>query len=169
MKRDLGGRVWAGLCLIALGVAFLAANLKGWDQVWPIFPLLVGIAFIGGYVFGGMKDGGLAFLGTGLVLTGLFFFGFTMGRWEWGQMGKLWPVFPLIWGLAFLVSFVAERRRRDTGALVVGLAALIVGGVGLAYTHGYVTGDIISFWPLLLVLAGVVGLIGALTRGARRG
>lgn len=81
-----------------------------------------------------MKDGGLAFLATGLILTGLFFFGFTLkpGLWEWGQMSKLWPVFPLIWGLAFVVDFLAERRkRRDMGGLGFGLVAMAFGGLAL--------------------------------------
>jgi hypothetical protein len=148
-------------------VAFLLANWIGWEEAWPIFPMVAGIAFFGGYLAGGLKDGGMAFVGTGLFLTGLFFFGFTLGYWAWSDMAELWPVFPLIWGFAFLVLFLASRAR-DTGALILGLVGIIVGGVGLAYTYGLVEGDIVKFWPVLLILAGIVGLIGALARAGRR-
>lgn len=167
MTRDRVGTMWAGLGLIGLGIAFIVAQLIGWDRIWPIFPLLGGLAFFGGYVATGFKDTGFAFVGTAAVLIGLFFFGFTFGVWEWEEMEKLWPVFPLIGGVAFFVLFLAERAR-DFGALGVACAAIIVGVVGLGFTYGYVSGDIVKLWPLLFVLVGFVGLIGGLLRMLRR-
>ncbi len=168
MTRDRLTVVWTGLGLIGFGVAFLVAQLTGWDQVWPIFPILGGLAFFIGYAASGFRDGGLVFVGTGAILVGLFFFGFTLGRWEWEEMSRLWPVFPLIGGVAFLALFLAERTARDVGVLGVSLAALIVGGVGLAYTHGKVTGDIVKLWPLLLILVGLTALVNALFQRGRR-
>ncbi len=166
--HDKSGAIKTGLIVIGVGVALLVAQLIGWDRVWPLFPLLGGLAAFGGYVAGGRRDGGLAFLGTAATLLGLFFFGFTLGFWEWAQMEQLWPVFPLIGGVAFIVLFLAGRPARDVGALGVGCAALIVGGAGLAFTYGLIGGDIVKLWPLLLVLLGIVSLIGGLLRTARR-
>lgn len=167
MQRDRVGVVWAGLSLIGLGVAFLVASWVGWDKAWPIFPLFGGLTFLVGYFVGGRRDEGFVFLGTAAFLLGLFFFGFTLGYWEWGEMSVLWPVFPLIGGVALVALFLADRKH-DAGLLAIGLVALVVGGAGLAYTHGRIGTDIVQYWPILLVLAGVVGLIGALFRGGRR-
>ena len=138
------------------------------DRIWPIFPVLGGLAFFAAYIATGFKDGGLAFVGTAAVLVGLFFFGFTLGSWPWEQMAQLWPVFPLIGGLAFVVLFLAEGRGRDVGVLAVGCAAIIVGLAGLAITFGILPSDIIKLWPLLIILAGLIGLAGALVQGFRR-
>ena len=168
MSRDRYGTAWVGLGLIGLGIAFLVANLFGWDKIWPLFPLLGGLAFFGGYVASGFQEEGFVFVGTAATLVGLFFFGFTFGIWEWGEMEQLWPVFPLIGGVAFFALFLAQRRSRDVGAVGVGCAALIVGIAGLAFTYGYIGADIVKFWPLLLVLVGLASLVGGLLRLFRR-
>jgi hypothetical protein len=167
MNRDRLGAIWIGLSLIGFGIVFFLAQWIGWDQIWPIFPLLGGLAFVVGYVLTGFKDGGLVFVGTGAILVGLFLFGFTLGTWEWGEMQKLWPVFPLIGGLAFFALFLAERAR-DVGTLGVGCAAMVVGLVGLAVTFGFVGTQIVKLWPLLLVFVGLISLVGVLFRIFRR-
>jgi hypothetical protein len=168
MSRERIGVVWAGVGLIGLGIALLAAQLIGWDRLWPIFPILGGVAFFAGYISSGFKDAGMAFVGTAALLVGFFFFGFTFGFWEWEAMAQLWPVFLLIGGIAFFVLFLAESRARDVGVLGVGCAAIIMGIVGLAFTYGLVGGAILKYWPLLLVLVGLASLAGALVRGLRR-
>jgi peptidoglycan/LPS O-acetylase OafA/YrhL len=143
----------------------------GWDELWPLLPVGFGLLFVIAYFVGGLKDGGLAFLGTGLVLTGAFFLGFklTPGLWEWSEMARLWPIFPLIWGSAFVVSYLAERRKpRDRGALVLGLIAMVVGLVVLGVTHGKIDEDIVQFWPLLIVAIGIYGLFVGLARTRQR-
>ena len=91
---------WAGLSLVGLGAALLLAQSIDWDRMWPVFPLLGGLVFLGSYVASGFRDGGLAFIGTGATLSGLLFFGFSFGFWKWDEMARLWPLFPLIGGLS---------------------------------------------------------------------
>lgn len=167
MERDRLGTVWAGLALIGLGIAFVVAQLVGWDRIWPLFLVLGGLGFLASYLLTGAKDEGLVFLGVAALLVGLFFFGFSLGFWEWSQMGQLWPVFPLIGGVAFVALFFAQRTR-DVGTLGVGCAAFIVGIAGLAITYGLVASEIWRFWPLLLILIGIISLVGGLLRVARR-
>jgi hypothetical protein len=167
MNRSRLGAAWAGLSLISLGIVLLVAQWFGWERIWPVFPLLGGLAFLVGFGITGFKNSGLVFVGVAATLVGLFFFGFTLGFWEWGDMAKLWPVFPLMGGVAFAALFLAERAR-DMGTLGVGCAAMIVGVVGLTLTYGFVATDIIKFWPLLLVLVGLISLIGVLLQIARR-
>lgn len=177
MKTNRTGAIAGGLILVILGVLVLLARLTswgnwtGWENIWPIFPVGFGLLFLIAYFTGGLKDGGLAFMGTGLILSGAFLFCFTLapGVWEWSDMSRLWPVWPLIWGFAFVVDFAAERRKsRDMGGLGFGLVAMAFGGIALAYTHGYVGKEIVKLWPLLIVALGVFGLITGVAQAARR-
>jgi hypothetical protein len=163
MKHDRGERIWTGVGLIVAGVLFAIATFADWDRVWPLFPLAAGVAFWVGYFVSGARDGGLAFVGTAALLIGLFFFGFTLGYWDWEEMAQLWPVFVLIGGVSFLALFIAERRGagRDLGVLGLALAALIAGVAGLLYTSGQLNEDIWKYWPVLIILIGVLALIGA--------
>ena len=167
MARNNSGMVWGGLGLIGLGVVLVLAQLIGWEQIWPVFVVLGGLAFLVGYAVGGFKDAGLVFVGVGAPLVGLFFFGFSLGLWAWEDMATLWPVFLLIGGVAFGALFLAERGR-DLGTLGVGLVAFIAGIVGLAVTFGFVGVDIVQYWPLLLIFLGLVGLLAGLRQFLRR-
>ena len=167
MNRERLGAAWVGLSLIGLGIVLLVAQWIGWDRIWPIFPLMGGLAFLVGYAVSGFEDSGMVFVGTAATLVGVFFFGFTLGVWEWGDMAKLWPVFPLIGGVAFAALFLAERAR-NVGTLGVGCAAMLVGVVGLAVTYGFAGAGIVKFWPLLLVLIGLISLVGVLLQMFRR-
>lgn len=168
MVRRSSGVLWVGLGLIGLGVALLVASFVGWDAIWPVFPLLGGLVFYAGFADSGFQDEGLAFVGTLAALLGLFFFGFTLGLWEWEEMERLWPVFILIAGVAFLVLFLAQRHGRDWGVLGLGLVAVVAGAVGLAIEYGVLGTAVVKYWPVLLVLAGALGLLTPLSRLLRR-
>ena len=112
--------------------------------MWPGIVVLVGILFWLGFIFGKDHDPGLAFVGTIVTLTGLFFFLFTfnvdllgLGRVDWGDMALLWPAFPLIVGIAFVVLWAAGRFR-DWGVLIPAGILLLVGFGGFAFTLGNV-------------------------------
>ncbi len=168
MTRKWSEVLWLGLGLIGLGIALLVASIVGWDSIWPAFPLLGGLLFYAAYVDSGFEDEGFAFAGALTVLVGLFFFGFTLGFWEWEQMERLWPAFILMAGLAFLVLFLAQRRGRDWGVLGLGLVAVVAGGLGLAVTHEALGTHVIKYWPVLIVLVGLLSLVQALSRPFRR-
>jgi hypothetical protein len=167
MSRDRSSTIVWGLVLIGVGIVLGLAMWIGWDKLWPVFPLLAGLGFLVGYILSGFKEEGFVFIGTLAALLGLFLFGFTLGLWEWGDMDKLWPVFPLILGVAFFALFLADRKH-DAGALAVGCAGVIVGIVALAITYGFVGSEIVKLWPLLIILGGLIGLVGALVRMIRR-
>jgi hypothetical protein len=167
MSVDKSGRVVGGLVLIGFGLVLLLAQWLGWERIWPIFPLLGGLAFFVGFMATGFREEGFVFVGTAATLVGLFFFGFSLGFWEWEDMARLWPAFAFIGGCAFFALFLADRKH-DVGVLGVGCAAMIVGLVGLLITYGLLGSSIVKLWPLLLVLMGMIGLAGALFRVFRR-
>jgi hypothetical protein len=50
----------------------------------------------------------------------------------------------------------------------IGLAAIIAGIVGFAFTVGGLGSDIWKFWPVLIILGGLFGLFGGLFRRGRK-
>ncbi len=171
------GTLITAVVLIGIGAYLLLANLNvippySITQMWPGIVVLVGILFWLGFIFGKDHDPGLAFVGTIVTLTGLFFFLFTfnvdlfgLGRVDWSDMSKLWPAFPLIVGIAFVVLWAAGRFR-DWGVLIPAGILLLVGFGGFAYTLGNVPvfQNILQWWPLLLILFGIVILFQSLAR-----
>jgi hypothetical protein len=155
--------------LIGLGLWFLLDNLgfglPRMDQMWPIFVLVPGLAALVGYALGEDHEPGLAFIGTAATLLGVFFFMTTLGigGLETSDMGRLWPVYPLIAGIAFVVQWIASGFK-DWGALIPAGIALIIGVVGLG---AVVLGETATFvnllirgWPLILILIGLGLLVG---------
>lgn len=157
-----------GLLLMLLGAWLLARNL-GWpvpglDQLWPAIILLFGLGFVGQYLAGGRRDEGLVFSGVAATLTGAFFLTITLGYLAWGDLGRLWPVFVLIGGAAFLAQWLAKPAER--GLLVPALMALAVGGVALVFTLGLLNPALAEqaarLWPLGLIVLGLGLLISYL-------
>ena len=174
---DRRGTVITAVVLIAIGAYLLLANLDlvphySLTQLWPGIVVLVGAMFWLGYIFGQDHDPGLAFVGTVVTLTGLFFFLFTfnvnlfgLGRVDWSDMRLLWPAFPLIVGIAFVVLW-AVSGFRDWGVLVPAGILLLVGFGGFAFTLGNVPvfRDILQWWPLLLIFFGIIVLVQSVIR-----
>jgi hypothetical protein len=166
------------LILIAAGAWFLlqavGIPLPGMDRLWPIFPTLVGVAFFVGWLFSPDKKAnhGVAIPGTICLLVGLFFFGFTFDFFKWGDMAYLWPVFPLIVGIAFVVAWILSLFS-EWGLLIPAAITGTVGLVGLAFTLNQADNAFLNWvvkgWPAILILIGLVVLLGTLFgRGERR-
>ncbi len=137
----------------------MGVNLPSIGGLWPIFPTLAGLVFMAAYFMGSEKDAGLLIPGVSSFLIGIFFFFFTMGVFEWAEMGRLWPIFPLIGGIAFVAVWMAGGRK-DFGLLIPAGGALAVGVVGLIFTlGGFNFARIANFWPIILIVVGLGILI----------
>ncbi len=153
-----------GIILIVVGLLFLLVSNRlvlGWDNVWPLFPLLGGIFFL--KLYSVRKEGEVLYVGTALLLIGVFFLLFTFRILDWADMESLWPTFPLIGGISFLAY--ASTRKHPTSPLIVGIAAILFALVSYLYT-----GDVISrrvaepfvrLWPLILVITGILVFLRA--------
>lgn len=171
------GAIVPALFLILLGAFFLLVNFGvlpslSITELWPGIVVLVGLMFWGGYLFGGRHDPGLAFVGTIVSLVGLFFFLFTLhinvpgfGPIGWGDMGRLWPAFPLIVGIAFVVLWLTGRMR-DMGLWIPATILLLVGAGGFAFTLGDMPNwrTLVSFWPVLLIVLGLIVLLQSIRK-----
>ena len=163
VRRRGRGSVILGIVLVTAGVWFFLRNLgvglPGPAELWPVFPCLAGVAFLGSFVTSKNRSPGLVFLGTAGLLVGLFFFTFTVGPLQWWRMEDYWPAFPLIAGLSFVATWVAGRFR-EPGLLVPATVSLLAGVVGFSFTLGWfdvwVMPVLASGWPLVLVAMGLL-------------
>jgi hypothetical protein len=170
-QRKSGGNWVLGGILILVGIWFLldgiGLEIPRMDAIWPIFPILGGLAFIIGYLTGaGDMDEGAMIPGIGGLLVGIFFFFITLGPLTWGDLSIWWPIFPLIGGIAFLATWLAGRMR-DWGLLIPAFGGLGVGVVGLLVTTDAIEGAIVAdWWPVSLILVGIILLAANLRRQA---
>jgi hypothetical protein len=150
-----------GILLIVLGLVFFLAT-QGflgleWGTIWPIFPSLAGA----GLITVGMlsQDRGartwLVFAGTIPLLIGLYFFLVSTGVLERGATGRLWPVFPLIVGIAFFAGFLASGMRYKVllmpGIVLVAFALTFLSLLWTRTSFEYLG----RLWPLALIVIGV--------------
>lgn len=172
-RQVTNGTTIAGIVLILLGIVFFVATQGvfdlNWGTIWPVFPILagVGILAIAFTADTNAARSGLVIGGTIPLLVGAFFFAITLGLFQWGDMGTLWPVFPIIVGLAFLAAYFAGDREQP-GLLwpaaiigITGLVFLAITGTSVGY------GVIAQLWPLLLIAAGVLMLVPRIWRTAQ--
>lgn len=178
--------VGLAVVLIVLGLFLLLRNvgaLGDFDQdieeLWPGLLILAGVAFLLQFLVGGTRDPGFVFIGVASILLGLFFFLFTFnvelpyqfrhvrGPLQWSDMTYLWPVLPIIGGVALIaMAFFGG----DQDAAGVGLIAIALGVIALPFTLGQteVLGEIEQYWPVILIFIGCGLLLGQLGRGRRR-
>jgi len=103
-----GGRVLGGTIPLLLGAFFfsITLGLLSWGDhawVWPVYPLIVGVAFFAGYLASGRELPAFLIPGTILTLIGALFLGILMLDESYGMIGKLWPLFLIIGGVLMLV------------------------------------------------------------------
>jgi len=159
---DTRKRRTIAITLIALGVLFLMVSNKillGWVHIWPIFPIGAGMLFLRAWSYRGRRaERWYLFTGATLSLLGLFLLLFSTGILDWAQMDTLWPVFPLIAGVGFLAESAVSSH--GTPALITGSAivifTLVAFFVETEFVDPRVASPFVRFWPLVLVLAGVV-------------
>ncbi len=165
-----------GLILVVIGVWMLLDTLGyltiSLFSVWPAVLAAVGfILLVAGLLTPrkeGFRDGAMAMFGTWGLFLGLFFLPYSIGRLNWGTLAQLWPTFPLIAGIGFMVAFLVEGLR-DVGLFIVGAITIIVGVMGYLFAFGVLGGTIAAlvlplFVPALLILVGLGVLISAFTR-----
>jgi len=147
MEQKKSNFFW-GLLLIGMGVIFLIGNLSrvGMESLWPIFPMVVGLAFWVGY-FHDRKNYGLLMPGSILVVVSLLFFYCNfMG---WWRMEILWPVFILAPAVGFVAMYFGGLK--DQSLLI---PAGILSGVGLLFL--FISTGFEDYWPVFLIVAGIV-------------
>lgn len=152
-------RMLIGVGLIAVGVLFLMVSndiLLGWEHVWPLFPLASGMFLLRARK--SRRGPWLVFTGVLGTLLGLFFLLFSTGIFGWDRMAVLWPMFPAFAGLAFIGESLVTRDSNPS--FIVGSTIVLFAAVSFLLESGQVNPRVaapfIRFWPLALILAGVI-------------
>ena len=104
-----------------------------------------------------------------LILLGLWFLLDNFGLVQI-NMGQLWPVFPLVFGLAMLLTgtFRGRRGRTDEGAVMVGVWGTLIGLFFFLFTLGAVSWDQMGLlWPTFPLIGGLGFLAAFLSNGLR--
>jgi hypothetical protein len=167
--RDRGGLA-AGVIVIGIGVFFLLGQLV--PDVGRWIPLLIGLIFLAAFVvrreYGFLIPGCIiSGVGVGILLEGA-----VDGQWSGAVM--LFSIaggFIAIWVVSTLLRLGDKEWPRGMGREAAealwwplipgGILALI--GVIVLSEEGFES-DLLRWWPLLIIGAGVVVLVSALSR-----
>ncbi len=152
------------LLLRALGV-----DIPGIGAIWPALLIVGALVWLVSGLRSDPRDAESVWFGVfGILIGGLFMY-ITVGAAQWGDLRVLWPWFPFAAGLAWLASWLVNPR--ELADLVLGLLALAGAGIGYLYVEDRLPADVwqilTDWWPLILVLIGVVYILQALLQRQR--
>ncbi len=168
MHRTERSRLAFGILLILIGALFLAARffpvLTSWIQIeitWPLIIIAVGVFLLLFGLLVGAPDMAVPaciVAGIGSIL----YWQNTTGLWE--SWEYLWTLIPGFVGVGILLSAVfggGTRRSLGSGAWLIFISLALFGIFG-SFFGGL--GTLGPYWPVLLILLGIVVLIRAFPR-----
>jgi hypothetical protein len=160
--------ITGGIILILLGVLFLASEIypqvfSFWD--WPFIIIGLGGVFLLWGILGGV--GGLAVPGSILAGIGgiLYYQNFT-GDWE--SWSYIWALIPGFVGVGIILGGIIDGKFKE--AVSSGLVLILISAI-LLFAFGAAFGldpNITMYWPVLLVILGVVSLVKAILSGRQK-
>jgi hypothetical protein len=160
--------ITGGIILILLGVLFLASEIypqvfSFWD--WPFIIIGLGGVFLLWAILGGV--GGLAVPGSILAgIGGILYYQNSTGDWE--SWSYIWALIPGFVGVGVILSGSIDGKLKE--ALSGGLVLILISAI-LLFAFGAAFGldpRITKYWPILLVILGVVSLIKAILSGRQK-
>lgn len=156
--------VVGGVILILLGALLLVRqvvpHLFIWFS-WPFYIIGFGLLFIIAAAISG--TGGLAIPGSIIAgIGGILYYQQLTGSWEsWAYMWTLIPGF-VGFGIVMAGLFEASCRKIDNSGWFL-IALSLVGFIVLGGAFG-MPWIAVKFWPLILILLGVIALINSFIR-----
>lgn len=160
-----------GLFLILLGLLFLAGqlipNLWAWADgfSWPLIVVAVGVGLL---IIGLLaREPGMAV--PACIVGGIGLLLFWQNRTgNWGSWAYAWSLIPGFVGIGMIVAGLWAGKGSDVrgGLWLVLISAIMFGVFGalLGGLFGGGLGFIGKWWPLALILLGVLSLIDYMTK-----
>lgn len=141
-----------GLLLIAVGIAFLLANLGAFrirgESIWTYLLIIIGAVFWLGFIFDRSRIGSLM-PGSILLTIGILFHYTSTHGWE--TLSYLWPFFILAPAFGFYAMFIFGTREKG---LLVPAGILTV--IALFFFLQGTSRDLRLVWPAVLIALGVL-------------
>lgn len=149
-----------GFFLVAIGILFSLQSLgligDFWSFSWPLILLFVSIGFHLGFFLSGARSQHAGLLVPGgilFVLSMLFMFEEMTG---WNFSGNTWPIY--LFAVAFGLFELWLFGGREVGLLI---PIFILTGLGFVFlVQNLLTFNILSFWPLVLIIVGLFLIFG---------
>ena len=162
MQRNISALVW-GVVFIVIGAVILAGNVFDLrinaETWWPVIFLIIAVVMFSNFWHKPAENAGV------LVPTGVFLVLFLIFEYcavfGWWHMETLWPGFIAAPGVGMLFLYLA---RRDSGTLV---SASILIGISLLFF--VFSGRYSDFWPVVLIIAGVLMVLRNVRKGGKKG
>jgi len=154
-----------GIILILLGGLFLASEIfphvfSFWE--WPFIIIGVGCVFLFWALISGI--GGLAVPGAILSgIGGILYYQHISHDWE--SWAYIWALIPGFVGVGIILSGIIDRKFKKafTGGLILMLiSAVLFFAFG---SHLGLESSISQYWPVLLILLGVIALARTIFSG----
>jgi hypothetical protein len=167
-KNQRSGGLVIGIILIALGALSLLGRFfpfMGWDNLWPLIVVAVGLAFFVGMVLGGKNLGGLAVPGSIIVTVGLILWVLnSTNRWE--AWSYAWALIICAVGVGMLINgYWSEQpnlRKQGVTTIRTGLTLFLIFGVLMEFIFsatGVTRWGNLTLWAILLAAVGFYLLI----------
>lgn len=160
MKKKSG--IFTGIIMILLGGLFLAGELypeifSFWS--WPFILIGLGVMFLLWALIAG--TGGLAIPGSILSgLGGIFYYQELTQNWD--SWAYIWALIPGFVGVGILLKGLIDKSFKDS--INASLTLIIISAV-LFFAFGTQFGlqsYVMTYWPILLILLGIIALGKAL-------
>jgi hypothetical protein len=152
MKEEKHPSLVPGLLLIAVGIAFLLANLGAFrirgELVWTYLIIIIGVVFWLSFLFDRSRIGSLM-PGSVMLTIGLLFHHTSTHGWE--TLSYLWPFFILAPAFGFYAMFVFGKREKG---LLVPAGILTV--IALFFFLQGTGSSLRLIWPAVLIALGIL-------------
>lgn len=157
------GNITGGLILILIGAWFLAVQfvpqLEAWAEGnWALTIIGIGAIFLLVSILNNIPGLSIpAFIVGGI--GGLLYYQNVTG--DWGSWAYAWTIIPGFVGLGLLFF---SLQTRDKGATKAGFILLFISTILFAIFGSFLGApkEIIQYWPLLLIVAGLWSMTRAL-------
>ncbi len=158
-RKSTGPALTIGLMFLAGGLwLFLNAqgvNVPRFKDYWPALLLVAAAGSLADYLFLGRRpsSAGWAVTWTGFGVLGL---ALTVGYTDLHDILDWLPSFPMILGLAFVVTWLADKRRNDHLG-IAGWVLVALGLMGFAARFDWLKKILPSaqvVWAVLLLVGG---------------
>jgi hypothetical protein len=133
---------------ISVGLLLTLENfgvIRGVSRHWPALILILGSGFILLFHQRRRQDAGLLWIGSFLVLLGMFFYHLNFS--SWWKLAHQWPMFLAIVGLSFFSTYWFIRKKIFIYMSIIFNS--LFAGLYLVF------GVALIMWPLSLIIFGL--------------